>query len=1337
MAKKLGKRLTVILMTLAMVVALLPAVTITASAAAVTGSEDKPSAPTLTAASTEVTVRFDVPLYYKYVPTATSSYTISTADVPGGTTGLSTYCFLYDDPSGSVALAQDGGLGGHASVTYTLTGNVPYYIGLLNEDCPSVSCLLNITAEAAPNTAPTFVQAGDGSLTVNQDSGATDIKGLLHVNDTDAGQPLIWSENVAPNHGGTLSFTGATAFSGTADVTPGGTILYTPAAGYTGTETFTVQVYDGTATATRTINVTVSTPTPFYVGNALRYADADDVLSAPYLTGQLDNITMEAWVKADTIASNNIRIMYNGDSGNSGYGIYLDVNKQPCVLVGGVGWPTVEAVSLNTSQWYHLAAVRNNGVWMFYINGTAYVPTNSTLAPSALAPGNEFTIGNRPHANENFTGSIDEVRFWTVARTGQQIRDNMYIKLQGNEAGLLAYYNFDQPGITAGGDNTGVSSVTDVAGGNQNLDITGFARSGDTSNFVQSVNMGTFQLGNAAYSVGESEGQLTIPIVRTGGSEGSVTLSYTTANGTAAAGTNYTATSGSVTFAQGETVKNIQVPVLNQHIVAPLTFTFSISAQYGVSVGPVTSTTVTILNDTTTFDFEAATVPDADASTSAATATQTVNGETISIAATGGAFVVGGEWEILGDFYNEFSGNCVGADIYSAPSTMVRISLQGGKSFNLNTFSIFDFYNGDHNPNTITMTSSSGATYNAGAAINYGGTDHGEAAIDVSANPGFKNITYVDFTASGAGMQLAFDDICLTNIRALPSTDASLASVAGQIDGAPAGGNGLGTGTAVTWSVSVPNATAALGRVGIAVAANATFNLYSDAAFGTEVTGADTIALTSGGATTVYIKVTAQDTTTAKYYAVTVNRAPAAPVIEHLNGDSATYLEGGTAVLLDNGADAAVSDSDSADFNGGTVTASITGNRVPGEDVLGVRNIGTGAGQIGISGTDVTYGGTTIGTVSGGTGTNDLVITLNGNATLAATSALLRALTYQNTNGTEPDTAARTVTVTVSDGDGGTSAGAAVTVAVTGVNDAPTATVTALSPTFTAGGAAVRLFDCPSVGTVEASQKIRQIIVTVSNVTDGSHEILYSDGTNVALTNGNLVTTTSGIVCAVSVAAGTATVTFTKAGNIPASGAGGADGLITWLCYRNISAVPTPANRVVTLISMSDDGGMANGGADTTTLNIASTVTVLGDTAAPTVSVTAGMTAGGDALVNSAEKAAGFSVVAQSSEASGTLYVVPAGTANNSVAITGAALGSAAPAGANTNTTIAVAAGHAGVVDGTSYAVYAVDAAGNISDISAAAFTADLTVPTVTLGQRTGQRRLQGRTNAELYGKLQ
>jgi hypothetical protein len=69
-----------------------------------------------------------------------------------------------------------------------------------------------------------------------------------------------------------------------------------------------------------------------------------------------------------------------------------------------------------------------------------------------------------------------------VARTQQQIIDNMDNSLTGSESGLVAYYDFDQ-GIP-GGNNTGITSVLNKTANSLNGTFTGISRTGTTSNFV-------------------------------------------------------------------------------------------------------------------------------------------------------------------------------------------------------------------------------------------------------------------------------------------------------------------------------------------------------------------------------------------------------------------------------------------------------------------------------------------------------------------------------------------------------------------------------------------------------------------------------------------------------------------------------------------------------------------------------------------------------------------------------------------------------------------------------------------------------------------------------------
>jgi Ca2+-binding RTX toxin-like protein len=161
-----------------------------------------------------------------------------------------------------------------------------------------------------------------------------------------------------------------------------------------------------------------------------------------------------------------------------------------------------------------------------------------------------------------------------------------------------------------------------------------------------------------------------------------------------------------------------------------------------------------------------------------------------------------------------------------------------------------------------------------------------------------------------------------------------------------------------------------------------------------------------------------------------------APTFTNLNGDSSAHTEN-VPVRLDVGGNATVADAESANFDTGTLTVSITGNGVAGQDVLSVANIGNGGGQIGVSGSAILYQGVQIGTFTGGTGGANLVITFDADATPTATQALVRALQYNNTSDT-PNTATRTVTIVLTDGDGGTSATQTVTVGVTAANDVHT-----------------------------------------------------------------------------------------------------------------------------------------------------------------------------------------------------------------------------------------------------------------------------------------------------------
>jgi hypothetical protein len=191
---------------------------------------------------------------------------------------------------------------------------------------------------------------------------------------------------------------------------------------------------------------------------------------------------------------------------------------------------------------------------------------------------------------------------------------------------------------------------------------------------------------------------------------------------------------------------------------------------------------------------------------------------------------------------------------------------------------------------------------------------------------------------------------------------------------------------------------------------------------------------------------------------ITINlgQLPPQVVVHPLQGTppaNFTFTEGMGPQPIDPAA--IVFDQDSPNFGGGSITFSLTGPApaTPGSDIIGIQNQGTGPGQIGISGSQITYGGAVsayvIGNISptaNGVGT-DLAISFTSLATNTEAQALLRAITYFN--GSDAPTAVprvndtRTLSVVMDDGTGSLSTSnlasiSSMPIVVVPVNDPPT-----------------------------------------------------------------------------------------------------------------------------------------------------------------------------------------------------------------------------------------------------------------------------------------------------------
>jgi hypothetical protein len=104
----------------------------------------------------------------------------------------------------------------------------------------------------------------------------------------------------------------------------------------------------------------------------------------------------------------------------------------------------------------------------------------------------------------------------------------------------------------------------------------------------------------AEQRVDEDAGIAALTVTRIGATGGTATVAYATADGTAKAGKDYTAKSGTVTFGPGETTKQIQIAISADTIKeGDEAFTVALSNASGTALGAPRTDTVTIQDRTT------------------------------------------------------------------------------------------------------------------------------------------------------------------------------------------------------------------------------------------------------------------------------------------------------------------------------------------------------------------------------------------------------------------------------------------------------------------------------------------------------------------------------------------------------------------------------------------------------------------------------------------------------------------------------------------------------------------------------------------------------------------
>jgi chitinase len=191
-----------------------------------------------------------------------------------------------------------------------------------------------------------------------------------------------------------------------------------------------------------------------------------------------------------------------------------------------------------------------------------------------------YTTANGSGTGDTFCGRSTDVfqgQSGTLTFAPGKTTQNVTVSLLNCHASLsYGFYTFYL--------NLSTASGATIQRASTQVDVTGDAAASSTP--------GLFVKGA---TVDASAGSVQVPVLL-GGPSGAaqgvpVTVNYATANGSAKAGTDYTATSGTLTFPPGETTQNITVPILDPAASEPTrNFSVTLSSPSNATIATGTGT---------------------------------------------------------------------------------------------------------------------------------------------------------------------------------------------------------------------------------------------------------------------------------------------------------------------------------------------------------------------------------------------------------------------------------------------------------------------------------------------------------------------------------------------------------------------------------------------------------------------------------------------------------------------------------------------------------------------------------------------------------------------------
>lgn len=297
-----------------------------------------------------------------------------------------------------------------------------------------------------------------------------------------------------------------------------------------------------------------------------------------------------------------------------------------------------------------------------------------------------------------------------------------------------------------------------------------------------------------------------------------------------------------------------------------------------------------------------------------------------------------------------------------------------------------------------------------------------------------------------------------------------------------------------------------------------------------------------------------------------------------------TYLYGSDLPFADH---IALSDSNldvlndgTGNYNGAVITI---GRETPSAD----DQFGLSAGNnLTLQDGKVLQSGTEIGTFTQNQGV--LSVTFTADVTKETANAVLKQITYRNIGS---QSATETVVLTVTANDGELNSTVTTVALLLTANSAPTlVSQGGSSLTLDTRGASVTIFKDTAVNTGEAGQALTKLSIDIAGLNSPNQEYLTVDGTLIDLSKDSTGTTTSGYQYSYTYNA------LSGESSLVLSSVQGISNmammkLVDGLSYSTGKESTSASGvRTITLTELQDNGGTANGGSDTATLTVSSSI---------------------------------------------------------------------------------------------------------------------------------------------------